>query len=62
VDRAGREVLETVPSLDALDAVVEKPALSDEATSDVDASDLQTQSEEAATMPSAARRKHAAGV
>ncbi|MGQ3076585.1 MULTISPECIES: hypothetical protein [Rhizobium/Agrobacterium group] len=62
VGPAGREVLETVPSLDAVDAVVEEPAFSDETTSDVDASDLQTQSEEAATMPSAARTKHAAGV
>jgi len=62
VDPAGREVLETVPSLDAVDAVVEEPALSDETTPDVDASDLQTQSEEAATTPSAARTKQATGV
>lgn len=62
VDPAGREVLETVPSLDAVDAVVEEPALSDETTSDVGASDLQTQSEEAAAKSSAARTKQAAGV
>lgn len=62
VDPAGREVLEAVPSLDAVDAVVEEPALSDETTSDVGASDLQTQSEEAAAKPPAARTKQAAGV